>query len=205
LLAANNLPPVVQNYIDCVKAFNDFYPGSPCIMRHFLRPQDRMVLTELHAQDVQLLQQEFRHDKQVAVHHQDGYQALKAFLPPKEKRGLVLIDPPYEKSDEFEQLVRHLRAALKRWSTGMYAIWYPLKDQASVKRFHYALKESNIENILIAELSIYPEDAPVSLNGCGMAIINPPWQLDKELNLLLPWLWKILSPQGLGSYRVRKI
>jgi 23S rRNA (adenine2030-N6)-methyltransferase len=204
ILAANNLPSVVQDYLTCVKSFNNFYPGSPCIARYFLRPQDKMILTELHAQDAQALKQEFKNDKQVAVHQQDGYQALKAFLPPKERRGLVLIDPPYEKTSEFEDLVTHLQTVLKRWSTGVYAIWYPLKDQASVKRFKYQLKENNIENILFAEFSIYPEDAPVSLNGCGMAIINPPWQLDEELKILLPWLWKVLSPQSLGTYRINK-
>lgn len=202
LLTATNPPTLIQNYIDCVKSFNHFYPGSPCIARYFLRPQDKMILSELHAQDIQLLKQEFKNDPQVAVHHMDGYEALKAFLPPTERRGLVLIDPPYEKNNEFETIEKALQTALRRWATGIYAIWYPVKDRPSINRFQHTLKEKGIENTLWLELSIYPDDAPVSLNGSGVAIINSPWQLDKTLSEILPWLWRCLSPNGLGSYRI---
>lgn len=210
LLLQNNFPTEITDYLNCIKNLNSawhesqktlpqFYPGSPTIVRHLLRPQDKMILTELHEQDFQQLKQAFHRDQQVIVHHQNGYQALKAYLPPIERRGLVLIDPPYEQTDEFDRIYTALQNALRRWATGIYAIWYPIKERAPIKHFHQTLKTSGIKNILIAELSIYPEDAPLSLNGCGLAIINPPWQLDKQLASLLPWLWQALAPQQLHN------
>lgn len=203
------LPDEVKTYLEIIKSFNAkdslrYYPGSPKIAAHFLRAQDRMVLSELHPEDAVRLKNAFQHDKQVTVCHQDGYQALKALLPPKERRGLVLIDPAFEENNEIEKIDTTLQNALKKWETGIYAIWYPLKNKAMVKNLQKKLINLNSKEILITEFSIYPEDVPVFLNGCGMAILNPPWQLDEKLKSLVPWLWHILSPQKLGQYRVEK-
>jgi 23S rRNA (adenine2030-N6)-methyltransferase len=161
-----------------------------------------MILSELHPEQCSLLKKLFAHNKQIAIHCQDGYQSLKAFLPPKEKRGFVLIDPPYEKSDEFTELTKMLPEAIKRWETGTFALWYPIKNHTATDRFIHSLKEKIKRPILIAELSIYPEDNMQQLNGSGMLIINPPWLLNEELQQVLPWLWNTLSKKGLGRYRI---
>ncbi len=195
------------DYLACVKKVNHepklrYYPGSPTIARSLLRSQDRMVLADLHPQIYRTLKERFAHDKQVGVHHLDGYQSLKAFLPPKERRALILIDPPYEKSDELTYIATTLPALLKRFATGVYAIWYPIKDRAPIERFYQTLRKNIEQPILIAELSIYPETSAQHLNGCGMLIINPPWQLSDQINDYLPQLWSILSPNGLGQQRI---
>lgn len=180
-----------------------YYPGSPRIARYLLRPQDKMVISELHPQDAILLKQEFWGDSQVAVHELDGYLALKAFLPPKERRGLVLIDPPYEQKDEADVVIKNLKLALQRWESGVYAVWYPIKEKRFIYNLTRKLRSLNIDKILVTELSIYPEDSPLSLNGSGMIVINPPWQLDERLKILLPWLWRVLSPEKAGDFRVK--
>lgn len=213
LFHETNPPELLIPYLNCIQKINArfsglalsslrYYPGSPSIIRYFLRSQDRMILTELHPQEYTALKKEFARTKQASVHLLDGYQGLKAFLPPKERRGLILIDPPYERPHELTELTALLSMALKRFATGVYAIWYPIKDRIEIERFHQSLKENIQKPILIAELSIYPENSPVHLNGSGMAIINPPWQLDEQLLVYLPWLWKQLSVHNQGQYQV---
>ncbi|MES2218151.1 MAG: 23S rRNA (adenine(2030)-N(6))-methyltransferase RlmJ, partial [Pseudomonadota bacterium] len=187
IVAAANPPPLIQDYLACVAEFNNkaadlrYYPGSPMIVRELMRAQDRMVLTELHDETWQQLKDNFYHDRRVGVHHQDGYQALKAFLPPKERRGLILIDPPYEKSDELAAIPKILGQAIPRFETGVYALWYPIKEKRSLVRFHESLKNKISRPVLLAELCIYPEDIATELNGCGMAIVNPPFQVRETL------------------------
>lgn len=213
LMQQKNPPKLIKTYLNCVHKINNklsqsfiaslrYYPGSPYIVNHFLRPQDRMVLIELHPPVYQQLKSAMAQNKQASVHLLEGYQSLKAFLPPKENRGLILIDPPYERPHEFSDLVTALPKALARFETGTYAIWYPIKTRPSVDRFHHALKEAIQRPLLIAELSIYPETLPTHLNGCGMVIINPPWQFDSALKEILPWLWKALSLHKQGKYQV---
>jgi 23S rRNA (adenine2030-N6)-methyltransferase len=210
VIACDNPPAIVKTYLDCVHSINNrysdaeyaslrYYPGSPMLARHFLRGQDRMVLCELHLEEYQTLKKTFGGDKQVAVHHSDGYLGLKAFLPPEEKRGLILIDPPYEDPDEFSRIAQTMPIALKRFAGGIFAIWYPIKEKAHLTRFHHALKENIAQDIFIAELSIYP-DLPHHLNGCGMAVINPPWQFDTLMQATLPWLWKALTINNQGAF-----
>lgn len=210
---AENPPALIKEYLSCVQAINAhssnstasslrYYPGSPAIMRYFSRKQDRLVLTELHPQEYQLLKKEFTGTAQANVHLLDGYQGLKAFLPPKERRGLILIDPPYERPNELTYLVSMLQTALKRFATGVYAIWYPIKNRSIIDQFYSSLKENIQKPILITELSIYPEESPLHLNGSGMAIINPPWQFDDQVAEFLPWLWKILSIHHQGQYKI---
>lgn len=212
ILAQPNPPALIQKYLACVQAVNyshtkklRYYPGSPSIAHQLLRPQDRMVLTELHAEDFHSLRQIFPQDKQIAVHHQDGYQALKAFLPPPERRGLVLIDPPYEQADEITIVLAALAAALQRWETGVYALWYPIKEYHALERFHAAIKQKITHPALSIELSVYPENIATHLNGSGMLIVNPPWQLDEALNAVLPWLWEALCVNGNGRYAIKTL
>jgi 23S rRNA (adenine2030-N6)-methyltransferase len=198
-------PPLeLAPYLDAVRALNGdarlrFYPGSPRIARHFLRPHDRMVLLERHPDEVEVLKNEFAGDRQVVVHCQDGYAGLKAFLPPKERRGLVLIDPPYEARDELDQVIAGLKVGYERWPGGTFAVWYPVKDRASIERFRRRLVATGIRKMLDAELIIHPTDTAFRLNGCGLVVINPPWQLDAAFERLLPALLARLRQDGPGA------
>lgn len=196
LWEANPLPALVD-YLAAVRASNAdgalrYYPGSPVIARHFLRPHDRMVLMELQADEFALLQARFTGDRQVVVQRQDGYAGLKAHLPPREKRGLVLIDPPYESDRDYEQIAEGLKVAHGRWSTGIYALWYPIKARPPIERFHRVLSGAGIRKMLLAEFAPYPEDSDFRLNGCGMVVVNPPWKLEETLRQLLPQLLNLL-------------
>ncbi len=200
-------PEAVRAYLEAVRALNPdgkprFYPGSPRIVRHYLRPGDRMALCELHPNEVKTLGDEFAGDKQVKIHHLDGYQALKALLPPPERRGLVLIDPAFELSDERRRLLDALKEGYRRWATGIFAAWYPIQDRATADEFLRRFKKSGIHNVLAAEFSILDYDGTLRLNGSGMVIINPPWKLEEDLRSLLPWLWEKLAADGQGMWRV---
>lgn len=202
-----DLPEGVRDYLDAVRVFNPggrlrHYPGSPRLARHWLRPQDHMTLCDLHSTEARALESEFHGDRQVMVQHIDGYQALKALLPPKERRGLVLIDPAFELKDERYRLLEALEEAWKRWPTGIYAIWYPLQDRPTVDWFHRRLKHTGFGKILLTELRIHDQDQPLRMNGSGMIVINPPWQLDTTLENLGPWLWRALSSSGEGGFRL---
>lgn len=206
-----NPPSLIKRYLHCVHDINNhysaakfaslhYYPGSPLIARHFMRPKDKMIACELQPDEYQSLKHTFLGDKQVAVHHTDGFLGLKAFLPPAENRGLVLIDPPYENPDEFDRIAHTLPIAIKRFRSGIYAIWYPIKEKLKVERFYRTLKTQLPLPIFAIELNIYP-DLPSHLNGSGVVVINPPWQLDNTINEVLPWLWNALSINQQGSYR----
>ncbi|MDD3517834.1 MAG: 23S rRNA (adenine(2030)-N(6))-methyltransferase RlmJ [Chromatiales bacterium] len=209
LWQSRDLPDALTGYLAAVRAHNPpraerprFYPGSPELVRERLRAEDRLVLCEMHPREHDALKALFRDDRRVAVHRQDGYQALKAFLPPKEKRGLVIIDPPYERKEEYTQVEKGLTEALGRWPTGVYALWYPLLAEGSGQRMLRRLIASLRRPCLRCELLVRPERVPLGLNGSGMLIVNPPWKLDEALNAVLPWLWKRLSPEGTGDWRL---
>jgi 23S rRNA (adenine2030-N6)-methyltransferase len=169
------------------------YPGSPLIARRLLRPQDRLFAMELHPEDAAQLKALFAGDIQVRVLELDGWLALRSQLPPKEKRGLVLIDPPFEEGGEFERMAAGLAKAHRRWPGGVYALWYPLKDRAAVAGFRDALAASGIPGILDVSLAIRAPSREPSLDGCGMAIVNPPFVLADELKILLPTLSNFLA------------
>lgn len=192
-------PPVpVTDYLEAVRSVNRlpggkvaglrYYPGSPAIARRLLRPRDRMVLMELHTTEIALLRKHCRGDRQVQIHHRDGFEGLPGLVPPAEKRGLVLIDPAYETGDEFTRLLEALVAAWNKWPTGIFAVWYPLQQRQPVPRFHYELRTSGIKNILLHEFSVIPDVAVNRLSGTGMIIINPPWQFDVKIKNVLEWL-----------------
>lgn len=207
LWARPEASPLLKPYLDAVAALNSpgslrYYPGSPRLVRHLLRERDRMALCELHSTDYEWLSREFSSDGQVAVHATDGYQALKAFLPPPERRGLVLIDPAFELKDERERLLKALLEAYRRWPTGVYAVWFPILDRDITDAFYRRLRNSGMAKILLAELCVGPETSALGMYGTGMVVINPPWQLDDDLKVLLPQLREILAEPGQGGWRV---
>ena len=205
MAAAERLPPELGPYLNAVRALNPepdplrWYPGSPRLARQLMRPQDRLLLAELHPEDVETLRQEFARDRNTSVQHMDGYRAIKAHLPLKERRGMVLVDPPFEVTDEFERMVAALETGHARWPTGIYALWYPIKERPAVWRFHDALERTGIRRILVAELTIHEEVTHQRLNGCGMIVVNPPWQLDRNLELVLPALHEAMEAQAGGT------
>ncbi|MGQ0663754.1 MAG: 23S rRNA (adenine(2030)-N(6))-methyltransferase RlmJ [Pseudomonadota bacterium] len=189
-------------YLDVVREMNRgapalrWYPGSPGLALALLRPQDRLVLIELQPEDAKRLAAAMAGEPRVKVHAADGYTGLKAFLPPFERRGLVLIDPPFEDRDEFQRLARGLGHAHRRWASGIYLLWYPIKDRAPVRAFHDRLKATGIRRILVAEVLIRPDADPDRLNGCGLVVVNPPWRFEATLAALLPELLGRLAERG---------
>ncbi|MEJ1118631.1 23S rRNA (adenine(2030)-N(6))-methyltransferase RlmJ [Phyllobacterium sp. CCNWLW109] len=210
LMGAKLNPQVAEllaPYLDIIRAENvdgqmRHYPGSPLIVRHLLRKQDRLSALELHPQDAKLLAEVFEGDFQTRVTELDGWLALGAHLPPKEKRGLVLIDPPFEVGGEFDRLVEGLARAHKRFSGGTFALWYPVKDIQQLRRFTDMLADTGIPKILRTELMIRVQSAEPRLDGTGMIIVNPPFTLEAELQTILPALSKILSDEPNAGFRV---
>lgn len=199
-----DIPPLVAKYQEIVKTWGypAYYLGSSAIAKTLLRASDRLILTELHPEEHAILKAQFSKNKHIAVHHLDGYKALKAFLPPKERRGFILIDPPFEKPNEWDLLIEHLRIGIQKFGTGVYAIWYPIKAAKESQAFIHSVNSFKPNDALSIELSIYPKDVSINLIGCGMMVINPPWPLKKEIEEWLPWLWQVLSINHSGEYRI---
>ncbi len=188
--------PALADYRGVVQTLG-LYPGSPVIARHLLRRQDRLVCCELHPEDAEALRGCFFRDKQVSVHERDGYAAVGGLLPPAERRGLVLFDPPYEAADEFYRLTDALTLAHRRFPGGVLAAWYPVKHRAPVRAFHNALRDAGIKDMLAAELWLRePLDAS-RLNGCGLLVINPPFKFETEVP---PLLDALLTGLGDGEH-----
>jgi 23S rRNA (adenine2030-N6)-methyltransferase len=197
LWGAAGLPAVLNDYLALVRRFNDrhgatgdelkFYPGSPWIAKLLLRPQDRMALCELRADDAEALDFDFARESRVTVQAIDGYTGLKAMLPPPEKRALVLIDPPFESKAEFTGIRRGLGEALRRMPGAVIAVWYPITERARTDEFHYAVRELAVP-AFYAELNIAGDGSLLRMKGCGLLILNPPWQIDGEIRAVLPVL-----------------
>ncbi|EKV29173.1 Protein involved in catabolism of external DNA [Caenispirillum salinarum AK4] len=205
ILAEPDPPEALRPYLGAVRALDPDggmarYPGSPRIARHFMRPGDRLMASELHPEDAAVLKSVFARDRQTKVLELDGYTALKANVPPKERRGLVLMDPPFEQPDEFSAMVRALTAAYRKWPTGIYGLWYPVKGGGVVPAFHGELATAGLGDVLVAEMTVMPVDETTNrLNGTGMVLINPPWTLEDTLHDLLPWLTRVLGRADLGG------
>jgi 23S rRNA (adenine2030-N6)-methyltransferase len=178
------------------------YPGSPTIVARLRRPTDRLVLAETHAREAQSLRAMLGRQKLVSILESDGYAALKAQLPPRENRGLVLIDPPFESDLEFDRILAALETGYERWPTGTYCIWYPLTERAAPARFRRNLERSGIRKVLDVTLSVMPDDSTVAMRGSGLVLVNPPWLLDERLAELLPDLHRLLVPDGAGGTSV---
>jgi len=208
LVATSDIRPsdealgALEPYAQALRAANPdgvlrFYPGSPRIARALARSQDRLTLTELHNEDAKRLTGEFGGDYQVKVRALDGWLALGAFVPPKERRGLVLVDPPFEEPGEFDRLVSGLIKAHRRWPTGTYMLWHPIKDRAGPRAYERMLIEAQIPKMLLAELFVR-ERTEGAFNGCGIVVVNPPFTLQADLEALLPYLASCLK-QGPGA------
>lgn len=206
--AGPGTPAPVARYLGILREFNAGgaireYPGSPLIAMALLRAQDRAAFCEVMPAEADRLRAELRRDARAGVHCRDGFEAAGALLPPREKRGLLLIDPPYEETEaDFARVAAALAAAAARWPQGTLAAWYPIKQGAVAARFLRGLVESGLRRLLAAELCIHPDDSRVGLNGSGMVFVNPPYRLDADLDQALPWLHRALSPQGAGRTRV---
>lgn len=206
LLATPHIPQL-GSYYTVLKELNpslepskppQLYPGSPTLIYHMLRSQDRLVACELHPEDIVELRQNFHHMKQAHIHHRDGYEALSAFLPPAEKRGLVLIDPPFEQADELEKLPQRISDTYHRWPQGLFLVWYPIKERPALWHFHEALIATRIPKQLCVEFIYDEEIRHDRLNGSGCILINPPWQLDEQIPELLKDLHQALQTRHQG-------
>ncbi|MGI9400249.1 MAG: 23S rRNA (adenine(2030)-N(6))-methyltransferase RlmJ [Rhizobiaceae bacterium] len=205
----NELADLIGPYLEIVANYRDgdlltAYPGSPMIARKLLRKQDRLSLYELHPEDSKKLAAEFAGDYQVRVNQLDGWLVPGAHLPPKEKRGMVLIDPPFEEKGDFGRLATAFEKSHRRWPGGTILAWYPLKHQKAVSGFVDGLKKSNIEKLLRIEFWLEPERTEVKFRGCGLIIKNPPYTLAGELKVILPFLCENLGT-GEAGFRVEQL
>lgn len=203
---------LVRPYLDIVRSFNPqrdlvAYPGSPLIARALLRPQDSLVACEVEPKARKRLIDALRRDTQARVVDLDGWMALPAFVPPNERRGLVLIDPPFEQKDEFERLARGFEEAFAKWPTGIYVLWYPVKSRRATDALvqHVAAVTDaaiGAGKCLRLEFSVAPQVADGGLTSAGLLIVNPPWTLVSELKAILPELEKPLGQGGAGRFRL---
>ena len=185
---------LLRPYLEAIRACNaaspaspQFYPGSPLLALALMRGDDRLIANELHPEDAALLGQAIGRDRRAKILKLDGWQALKATLPPKERRGVVLIDPPFEEPGEFQRLTQGLAAAVQRFATGPFILWFPIKDRASAA-FAASLKDAGYDKMLWVELAVRTPDPEQKLAAAGLAILNPPHRLEGQLRLVLPFL-----------------
>lgn len=206
----DDIPAELEAYLSAVKHFNRgeqlrYYPGSPLIARQLLRDFDKIHLTELHPTDFPLLRNEFAKDERAKVMKADGYQQLKSQLPPLSRRGFVLIDPPYEMKTDYQDVVKGIQEGYKRFATGVYALWYPVVLRQQIKRMTRDLQDTGIRRILQIELAVRPDSDQRGMTASGMIVINPPWKLEQQMRDVLPWLHKVLVPEGTGHAKVEWI
>ena len=186
----------LTTYLSLVRRLG-LYPGSPSLIEALLRPDDRMACCELHPADVVILRQLFSRNPAVSVHHRDAWEALRGLLPPTQKRGLILIDPPFEDPDEFTRLTQALKLGYSRFRTGIFAAWYPIKRLAQVRQFLTEMREAGIRDIVTAEFLLREPLDPARLNGCGLLVINPPYQFETAATAILTAL---LDALGTGEH-----
>jgi 23S rRNA (adenine2030-N6)-methyltransferase len=208
-----DLPAALKEYASLVREFDQqagnssdephFYPGSPRLVQVIARAQDRLALCEKHPDEFATLRDEFTFVSRASVHQIDGYTALRAMLPPLEKRALVLIDPPFEEQNEFARITDGLRDGLRRLPGGTFAVWYPLTERARADAFLDDLATLDLPPTFTAEVTIAGESAPMKMKGCGLAVLNPPWQIDQTISPLLPVLAELLAQAPGGSGQLR--
>jgi 23S rRNA (adenine2030-N6)-methyltransferase len=208
---ANAPPAEVSDYLDAVRALNGpgddkggelrLYPGSPQVARHLLRPQDHLELLELHPAALGRLHRNFGRDPRVHIHDRNAFEGLPALVPPKEKRGVVLIDSAYEVKEDFTAVVELLKTCHRRWASGVCIVWYPLIRHPLAERFTAKVRATAIPGILHAELRVEAEGFN-GMRGSGLCIVNAPFGLDQKLNVLLPWLWAKLKNDDRSGWKV---
>jgi 23S rRNA (adenine2030-N6)-methyltransferase len=189
----------LADYLTLVRSLG-LYPGSPALARALLRAEDRLICCELHPDDHAALKSAFAGDWQVAIHHRDGFDSVRAFLPPPQKRALVLFDPPYEAANDFSRLASALQSAHARFPSGVLAAWYPIKHRAPVRAFHTALTEAkNLRDVVAAEFLLREPLDAARLNGCGMVVVNPPYRFEAETPEILAALLARLGAREPGD------
>ncbi|EPU0812508.1 23S rRNA (adenine(2030)-N(6))-methyltransferase RlmJ [Morganella morganii] len=208
--AQESVPEELKTYLEAVSALNPrgdlrFYPGSPLIAAHLLRDYDKLNISELHPSDFPLLRNEFSRDNRAHVVREDGYQQLKSQLPPLSRRGFVLIDPPYELKSDYQAVVKGIQEGHRRFATGTYAVWYPVVLRQQIKRMVKDFQATGIRKILQIELAVRPDSDQRGMTASGMIVINPPWKLEAQMKSVLPWLHKVLVPEGTGHTLVEWI
>jgi 23S rRNA (adenine2030-N6)-methyltransferase len=216
VLADPQAEKILPHYVAALKRLNPAlkpggsglrrYPGSPWLLQDSLRAGDRLTLCELHPQDAETLKRnlgdEFGRDPAVAIHHRDGFEAIKALMPPSPRRGLALIDPAFEAKDEFATLSKAVLTAQQRWATGVLAVWYPIKDQKSIEAWKAPLAKELKNETLCIELTVRPAKEARQMNGSGLLIVNPPWQLKETLAPMLDFLKSRLIRETGGGARI---
>tara|TARA_R110002050_G_scaffold22809_5_gene61971 strand:- start:178 stop:1035 length:858 start_codon:yes stop_codon:yes gene_type:complete len=199
-----NLPEALQPYVNLIKELNptnstndtnklDIYPGSPGIAKRFMRRQDSTHLFELHPTDIQHLNDFCYRWKKVFVKQSDGYQGILGLLPPPNRRGVVLIDPPYELKEDYYKAVDTIVKAYKKFATGTYILWYPVVKRKQVNTMEQAFIHSDVKNLLQLEFCLSPDTDEYGMTGTGLFIVNPPWQLSKQMTEVLPYLKETLG------------
>ncbi|MBI1245045.1 MAG: 23S rRNA (adenine(2030)-N(6))-methyltransferase RlmJ [Alphaproteobacteria bacterium] len=201
IFARADAPPELAGYLAAVRALNPdgtlrWYPGSPRLIAGALRPGDRLVANELHGEDAHTLARTFARETGIEVRDGDGYVAIKAALPPRERRGLVFVDPPFERKDEFAALARALRQGLRRFATGTFAAWYPIKDRVSCDAFVADMADGRIARVSVAEFLMRPADDPKRLAGCGLLFVNAPFGFEARLERAWNWCADALGAAG---------
>lgn len=196
----SNAPAMVHNYLQLIEQLRQSqgqgaYAGSPWFALQKMRECDKLTAFELQPTVFTELKNNIR-DERASLHQRDAYEGLLALIPPKEKRGLVMIDPPYEmERKDFPHLVELLQNTHKKWATGCIVLWYPIKDRAMIERFEKKMIKTGIRRQLICEMCVWADDIPNRLNGSGLLIINPPWQFAEQADAILKWLSPHLSMQ----------
>jgi 23S rRNA (adenine2030-N6)-methyltransferase len=210
--STNSAPAGVREYLELVRSFDRrqgnldsaprFYPGSPWILRLLARSVDRMALCEKHPAEYEALRAEFGGMPRVSVHAMDGYEALRAMLPPPERRALVLIDPPYEAEDEYARIATALQEGWRRLASGVFAVWYPLTLRARVEEFFGTLRALDPPPTLAIELAIAGPASHLKMKGCGLLILNPPWKFEQEAGPIVGHLAEVLAQERDGGSRI---
>ena len=177
------------------------YPGSPALARAFLRPQDRLIACELEPKAHALLAHNLARDRRIKTVAIDGWTALNAYVPPSERRGIIVVDPPFEQAQDFTRLAHGLETAYRKWASGIYLLWYPIKGRQEPDALARRLRRSSIARILRAELAVAATLAQGPLGGCGLIVVNPPWTLENELAAILPELVEALGSRN-SNYRL---
>ncbi|MBI4725504.1 MAG: 23S rRNA (adenine(2030)-N(6))-methyltransferase RlmJ [Rhodomicrobium sp.] len=195
LAGRTDAPPDLRLYLDPVKRGLEArqYPGSPLLISRSLRPQDRLITSELHTPSFESLEAVLKPYKNARAMNMDAYECIRAHIPPKERRGLVLIDPPFERKDEFEILARQMKEWKKRWETGVYLLWYPIKAHLPVDALKEAARALALPRTWCAEILIQPRNQAETLNGCGLIVFNAPYTVPERAGALLPYLKEAMN------------
>jgi 23S rRNA (adenine2030-N6)-methyltransferase len=209
LIAAASSAVPLKDYLTAIRARRGKrlarYPGSPVLIAQCLRPQDRALFVELAPAEARTIDREIESAGRFSTEIDDGYAVLKARVPPPERRGLVLIDPPYESLDEFKELLQAFGDAYRRWPTGTFLMWYPIRSAAQRSLVHSRFEALSIPKMLIAEVAIHPDDAGVGLAGSGMMIVNPPYGADDFLREAYSAIHRVIAASGVGFVEVARL